>query len=223
MQAPTLDKSQADRPVNAPARRRRRLTSLLVAATLALLAGAAGVTVALANRPEPAAPAAQPTATTVAPAAAAADQATKPAPASDTAAPEASAVAGQPVVLEDGRHDAFVRKVDTGRGTIVLDVVQVFHDEEAVKAAIADGKPRADAQYLQAYVRNQNPRLRTLPLASGVRVNLLGGCEEPKPDQQALLAKLASNARLGGAYYYTVTVKGGTVRQLDEHLAVNAC
>jgi hypothetical protein len=222
MQAPTLDKSQADRPINAPARRRRRLTSLLIAATLALLAGAAGVTVALANRPEPAAPAAQPTATTVAPAAAAADQATKPAPASDTAAPEASAAAGQPVVLEDGRHDAFVRKVDTGRGTIVLDVVQVFHDEEAVEAAIADGKPRADAQYLQAYLRNQNPRLRTLPLASGVRVNLLGGCEEPKGDQQAL-AKLASNARLGDAYYYTVTVKGGAVRQLDEHLAVNAC
>jgi hypothetical protein len=219
MQAPTLDKSQADRPVNGPARSRRRLTSLLVAATLAVLGGAAGVTVALANRPEPAAPAAQPAATTVAPAAAS----TTPAAGQPAkAAPAAPAAAGQPVVLEDGRHDAFVRKVDTGRGTIVLDVVQVFHDEEAVKAAIADGKPRGDAQYLQAYVRNQNPRLRTLPLASGVRVNLLGGCEEPKGDQQAL-AKLASNARLGDVYYYTVTVKGGAVRQLDEHLAVNAC
>jgi pyruvate/2-oxoglutarate dehydrogenase complex dihydrolipoamide acyltransferase (E2) component len=218
MQAPTLDKSQADRPSNGPARSRRRLTSLLVAATLAVLGGAAGVTVALANRPEPAAPAAQPAATTVAPAAAATPTAGQPA----KAAPAAPATAGQPVILPDGRHDAFVRKVDSGRGTIVLDVVQVFHDEEAVKAAIADGKPRADAQYLQAYVRNQNPRLRTLPLASGVRVNLLGGCEEPKGDQQAL-AKLASNARLGNVYYYTVTVKGGAVRQLDEHLAVNAC
>ncbi len=218
MQAPTLDKSQADRPSNGPARSRRRLTSLLVAATLAVLGGAAGVTVALANRPEPAAPAAQPAATTVAPAAAATPTSGQPA----KAAPAAPATAGQPVILADGRHDAFVRKVDSGRGTIVLDVVQVFHDEEAVKAAIADGKPRADAQYLQAYVRNQNPRLRTLPLASGVRVNLLGGCEEPKGDQQAL-AKLASNARLGNVYYYTVTVKGGAVRQLDEHLAVNAC
>jgi len=219
MQAPTLDKSQADRPINGPARSRRRLTSLLVAATLAVLGGAAGVTVALANRPEPAAPAAQPAATTVAPAAAATPTAGQPA----TAAAAAPATAGQPVVLADGRHDAFVRKVDSGRGTIVLDVVQVFHDQAAVAAAVEDGKPRADAQYLQDYVRNQNSRLRTLPLASDVRVNLLGGCEEPKPDQQALLAKLASNARLGGAYYYTVTVKGGTVRQLDEHLAVNAC
>jgi pyruvate/2-oxoglutarate dehydrogenase complex dihydrolipoamide acyltransferase (E2) component len=218
MQAPTLDKSQADRPINGPARSRRRLTSLLVAATLAVLGGAAGVTVALANRPEPAAPAAQPAATTVAPAAAATPTAGQPA----KAAPAAPATAGQPVVLADGRHDAFVRKVDSGRGTIVLDVVQVFHDQAAVEAAVEDGKPRADAQYLQAYVRNQNPRLRTLPLASGVRVNLLGGCEEPKGDQQAL-AKLASNARLGNVYYYTVTVKGGAVRQLDEHLAVNAC
>jgi pyruvate/2-oxoglutarate dehydrogenase complex dihydrolipoamide acyltransferase (E2) component len=218
MQAPTLDKSQADRPSNGPARSRRRLTSLLVAATLAVLGGAAGVTVALANRPEPAAPAAQPAATTVAPAAAATPTAGQPA----KAAPAAPATAGQPVILPDGRHDAFVRKVDSGRGTIVLDVVQVFHDQAAVEAAVEDGKPRADAQYLQAYVRNQNPRLRTLPLASGVRVNLLGGCEEPKGDQQAL-AKLASNARLGNVYYYTVTVKGGAVRQLDEHLAVNAC
>jgi hypothetical protein len=222
MQAPTLDKSQADRPINAPARRRRRLTSLLIAATLALLGGAVGVTVALANRPEPAAPAAQPAATTVAPAAGSADQATKSAPASDTAAPPASAAAAQPVVLEDGRHDAFVRKVDAGRGTIVLDVVQVFHDEEAVQAAIQDGKPRSDAQYLDTYVRNQNPRLRTLPLAGDVRVNLRDGCEE-QADRQALLAKLAGNARLGGVYYYTVTVKGGTVRQIDEHQAVNAC
>ena len=219
MQAPTLDKSQADRPINGPARSRRRLTSLLVAATLAVLGGAAGVTVALANRPEPAAPVAQPAATTVAAAAAATPTAGQPA----KAAPAAPATAGQPVVLADGRHDAFVRKVDSGRGTIVLDVVQVFHDQAAVAAAVEDGKPRADAQYLQDYVRNQNSRLRTLPLASDVRVNLLGGCEEPKADQQALLAKLASNARLGGAYYYTVTVKGGTVRQLDEHLAVNAC
>jgi pyruvate/2-oxoglutarate dehydrogenase complex dihydrolipoamide acyltransferase (E2) component len=218
MQAPTLDKSQADRPSNGPARSRRRLTSLLVAATLAVLGGAAGVTVALANRPEPAAPAAQPAATTVAPAAAATPTAGQPA----KAAPAAPATAGQPVILPDGRHDAFVRKVDSGRGTIVLDVVQVFHDQAAVEAAVEDGKPRADAQYLQAYVRNQNPRLRTLPLASGVRVNLLGGCEEPKGDQQAL-AKLASNARLGNVYYYTVTVKGGAVRQLDEHLAGNAC
>jgi pyruvate/2-oxoglutarate dehydrogenase complex dihydrolipoamide acyltransferase (E2) component len=218
MQAPTLDKSQADRPSNGPARSRRRLTSLLVAATLAVLGGAAGVTVALANRPEPAAPAAQPAATTVAAAAAASATAGQPA----KAAPAAPATAGQPVILPDGRHDAFVRKVDSGRGTIVLDVVQVFHDQAAVEAAVEDGKPRADAQYLQAYVRNQNPRLRTLPLASGVRVNLLGGCEEPKGDQQAL-AKLASNARLGNVYYYTVTVKGGAVRQLDEHRAVNAC
>jgi hypothetical protein len=225
MQAPTLDKSQADRPINAPARRpRRRLSSLLVAATLAVLAGAAGVTVALANRPDPAAPAAQPAATTVAPAATdpAQGQPAKAEPASGVATP-APTTAAQPVVLADGRHDAFVRKVDTGRGTIVLDVVQVFHDEAAVEAAVEDGKSRADAQYLDVYVRNQNNRLRTLPLASDVRVNLLGGCEEPKVDQQALLAKLAGNARLGGAYYYTATVKGGVVRQIDEHLAINAC
>jgi hypothetical protein len=104
----------------------------------------------------------------------------------------------------------------------VVDVVQVFHDNAAVQAAVADGKSPSDAKYLTTWVRNQNPRLRTLPLAGDLVVRLHGGCEEGK-DTGALLTKLAANARQRGTYYYTLTVAGGQVHRIQEQLAINAC
>src|SRR5436189_210670 len=82
----------------------------------------------------------------------------------------------------------------------------------AVDAAVQDGKARADAQYLTTWVRNESHRLRTLPYAGDVRINLLGSCEEP-PSQEVLLARLAKNASLHDVYYYTLTVDHGTVQQ----------
>ena len=132
-------------------------------------------------------------------------------------------------LLADGRYDAYIRRVEipiegpTSR--LVVDLVQVFHDRAAVDAAIADGKPRDQAQYLSVWVRNQNPRLRTLPLASDLRLDLRGGdCEAPRSQQ---LAKLIADARLtDGAvhtYYFTLTVAGGAVHRVQEFLAINAC
>jgi hypothetical protein len=124
-------------------------------------------------------------------------------------------------VLADGRYDAYINKVDTGHHQVVVDLVQVFQDRAAVQAAIADGMSRDKAQYLYVYARNQNPRLRTLPLAGDVRIDLWRTCDGPKP-VSVLLAKLASNARLGW-YYYTLTVTDGTVHQIKETFMGNAC
>jgi len=90
---------------------------------------------------------------------------------------------------------------------------------------VADGMPRDQAQYLGIYVRNHNPRLRTLPLASDVRLDLRGGdCEAPTNHQ---LAKLMADARaMSGSvhtYYFTLTVAGGAVDRVQEFLAINAC
>jgi hypothetical protein len=128
-------------------------------------------------------------------------------------------------VLADGRYDSYIRTVDSGRGRLVVDLVQVFEGQAAVDAAITDGMARDQAQYLGVYVRNQNPRLRTLPLARDLRLDLRGGdCEAPLNHQ---LAKLASDARLMSGsthtYYFTLTVTGGAVHQVQETLAINAC
>ena len=102
-------------------------------------------------------------------------------------------------------------------------MVQVFHDDDAVKAAVADGKSRSDAQYLTTWVRNENPRLRTLPLASGLAVKLWGSCEEGGGNRDPLLTTLAANASQKGTYYYTLIVSDGKVQRIQERLAINAC
>ncbi|HJU00945.1 MAG TPA: hypothetical protein VJ966_07025 [Actinomycetes bacterium] len=102
-----------------------------------------------------------------------------------------------------------------------MDVVQLFLDGDAVKAAIADGKSRQQAEYLTVYLRNQNPRLRTLPLAADLKVDLHGSCEENK-DRRALLEQLAGNVRLG-LYFHTLTVRDGVVHAIKERQIQPAC
>ena len=128
-------------------------------------------------------------------------------------------------VLADGRYDSYLRTVDSRRNRLVVDLVQVLDGQAARDAAIADGMARDKAQYLGVYVRNQNPRLRTLPLARDLRLDLRGGdCEAPRNHQ---LAKLAADARaMSGSihtYYFTLTVRAGAVHQVQEFLAINAC
>jgi len=128
-------------------------------------------------------------------------------------------------VLADGRYDSYIRTVDSHRNKLVVDLVQVFDGQAARDAAIADGIAPDKAQYLGVYVRNQNPRLRTLPLAHDPRLDLRGGdCEAPLNHQ---LTKLAADARaVSGSihtYYFTLTVRAGAVQQVQEFLAINAC
>jgi hypothetical protein len=125
-----------------------------------------------------------------------------------------------PPVLADGHYDSYIRTVDRSHNRLVVDLVQVFHDQAAVDAAIADGKPREAAQVLYTYIRNQNPRLRTLPLASDLHLDLLAGdCEAPVSKQ---LSTLAAHARSGGSYF-TLTVAAGAVQQIKEQQSSPAC
>jgi hypothetical protein len=235
MPAPTSDVPSGSATGDPAGHRRRRGQLVLVVSALVVLATAVGVSLAIATRPiaRPAPAAAGAVSGTVA-----ADQ-NASAGRRQTAAPEAGAgaepaaepesstapaAAGAPASdLEDGDHEAYITKIDRARHRLVVDVVQVFHDDAAVKAAIADGKSPSDAKYLTTWVRNQNPRLRILPLAEDPEIELRDACGESGDDPQALLAKLAANARLDGTYYYTLTVDHGAVERIQERLAVNAC
>jgi hypothetical protein len=219
MSAPTLDTPPGSQTGTSAGQRRRRKQLVLVASALMVVAVAVGVSLAFASRPvahqNTAAagqqPAAQPDQNaTVQPAA---KPGSSPAPAASAATP----------ALENGDHDAYITKVDRANNRVVVDVVQVFHDDKAVQEAIADGKSPSDAKYLTTWVRNENPRLRTLPLAGNLVVQLRGACGDDAKDRDALLTKLAANARLDGTYYYTLTVADGKVRRIQEQLAVNAC
>jgi hypothetical protein len=230
MSAPTLDRHPGSSQAGSSEGRRRRRTLVLVASALIVLALAVGTSLAIATRPvarqDPAAitPVAAPEDQNVN-----ANQGQTEAPGQDAtgtaggtgSGSEGSGTETAAPVLPDGDTTAYITKVASDR--IVVDVVQVFHDDQAVKAAVADGKSPSDAKYLTTYVRNENPRLRTLPLAGDLVVKLRDACGEPGSNREAQLTRLAANAKLGGTYYYTLSVSDGTVERIEERLAVNAC
>jgi hypothetical protein len=125
------------------------------------------------------------------------------------------------VTLADGRYDSYVRKVDPDRDLIVVDLVQVFTGDAAVRAAIEDGMDRDAAQVRDTYVRNQNPRLRTLEMASNVQLHLIGSCDSTGREER--FSKLIKDANYGDLFYYTLRVQGGVVQRIDEHQAQPAC
>ena len=128
-------------------------------------------------------------------------------------------------VLADGQYDSYIRTVDTNRQRLVVDLVQVFKYPASVDAAIADGLARDQAQVVEVWVRNQNPRLRTLTMASDLRIDLLpGDCVESRNHQLAKLLKdsrAMSNSR--PAYFFTLTVADGAVHRIQEDKTFNAC
>jgi hypothetical protein len=128
-------------------------------------------------------------------------------------------------VLADGRYDSYIRTVDTNRQRLVVDLVQVFKYPASVDAAIADGLPGDQAQVVEVWVRNQNPRLRTLTMASDLQIDLLpGDCVESRNHQLAKLLKdsrAMSNSR--PAYFFTLTVADGAVHRIQEDKTFNAC
>jgi hypothetical protein len=235
MSAPTLDRnSGSSQPGPSAGHRRRRKQLVLVASALIVLAVAVGTSLAVATRPidhqaaqagpAPAAAAGDQNANAGQDQAAQPDQDAPAPPATGQESgsdPNAAGTDGSAPALENGEHPAYITKVSNSR--IVVDVVQVFNDDDAVKAAIADGKPPAEAKYLTTWVRNENSRLRTLPLAGDLDIRLRDACGDPGDDRQALLTKLAANAKLKGTYYYLLTVNDGKVERIEERLAINAC
>lgn len=242
MSAPTLHRPPTT-PRPAPPTRSRRPRMLLIAAGLVVVAAAAGTSLALTNRSSTGTPAAAPVATDAIAAGQSADQLAGqagdqrgPADQSGQSGGAAKAkddsssrgngsasadTAKGAAVLADGVHHAHIRKVDVANGRLTVDVVQAFFDGDAVKAAIADGRSREEAQYLPVWLRNENPRLRTLPVAAGFKAAFLDPCDEPS-GRGAALERLAANAQ-SGVYFYSLSVRDGAVQSVKERLAVNAC
>jgi hypothetical protein len=243
MSAPNLDRSSGS-PGSASGRRGRRPLGLLVAACLVVAGAAVGTTVALAGRSSsPAVAAGSGSVVTTQPAAGPTgggqvkagggspvtvsgqgkdDRQAKAggtAGAKDDAAPADSARGA--AALPDGVHHTLIRKVDIAHDRITVDVVQLFLDGDAVKAAIADGKPREQAEAMTVWLRNRNPRLRTLPLAADLEVDFYQSCDE-QPDRRAVLEQLADNVRLG-VYFHTLTVRDGEVHAIKERQIQPAC
>jgi hypothetical protein len=122
------------------------------------------------------------------------------------------ATGSEPVVLADGRHPVLLKAIDPGRGTVTFDLVQYFRDEAATREAAKDHQESPPPN--DSYMRNVNPRLRTLPVGADavVTANQLAGSNENVP---VSLGRLASLTRTGGGVFW-LTVRGGQIVQIGE-------
>ena len=94
------------------------------------------------------------------------------APATKAPAPSTSGAVtrSKPVVLADGRHPVSIKTVDPDRRRITFDLIQFYWGEEAVREATKDHMEAGQAN--DYYIRNVNPRLRTLPVRSDATITV---------------------------------------------------
>jgi hypothetical protein len=123
-----------------------------------------------------------------------------------------------PTALADGVYPTFVRAVDVQGATVTVDVLQVFVGAEQHQAAIEDGVNWQNVMYDPVYIRNENPLLRTLPVAREARIVLFGRCEEP--NRLIGLTKVRRETKWSGeGFYWELTVIGGDVVAMEERVA----
>jgi hypothetical protein len=179
--------------------RGRRLAAVTVL-TVALVAGLAGCG---SDDSQSDGAAAEPAASTAAPA----QPATTDAP--------STGQAGEAAQLEDGRHPVVLERVDVAGRTVTVDLVQWFTGEAATKAAAEDGEESPPPN--DYYVRNVNPRLRTLPVAADARLTLtrqtLGQGGTATDGVEVDLARLAASGR---KQLFWASVQGGRILRLEE-------
>jgi hypothetical protein len=127
--------------------------------------------------------------------------------------------------LEDGRHFGYVRSVDVDAHTIEFDLAYFLSGEEANAAYQAAGGTGPVPN--DHFVVNDNPKLRTLPLAPDVRLRLLDWnrcCETFFDGDLSLFAQaIAQQADVTdgdlvyrGQSQWWITVENGVVTEIEE-------
>jgi len=148
------------------------------------------------------------------PSGAAGTPATTVAPTSTTGGPATS----EPVVLADGRHPVYLKSVDPDQQTITFDLIQFFTGDAAAKAAAEDNQESPPPN--DYYIRNVNPRLRTLPVRADapITVNVLAAqaTGSATKDISVTLAKLATYFPNSGTPPFWITVEQGQVAEIAQ-------
>jgi hypothetical protein len=218
-------------------RRRSRPRVIIATAALTLLAVATGSGIALTTQRQPAATptnlpittvAVTPVVSTGAPAGAPTASGGPTAGAKGGATSVQAGTASAPVdgaPLINGTYNAFIRKIDPDRRTMLVDVIQVFAGQAAEKAAAEDSRSASFVEMVRGsgtYIRNSSPRLRPVPVATSATIKFLNTCEGPTATRHVLTV-LAKNATTSEGFYYTLTMSDGSVTRIVEHQSQPAC
>jgi hypothetical protein len=212
-----------------PAARRRIV--VLVAASLVLVLGATGITLALGRdggtsddagmRPAATVTPDQPR--TPEPTVVPTERPEKPSPTAEpTAEPTTQAPPVDPYALADGTYPTYVRRVNVAEQTVRVDVIQVYLDDAARREARKDGMSWKDSRYLHLYLRNENPLLRFLPVAGDARIEFVGGCVAE--DTIVGLKDLEkASTPFTDAFYYDMVVSDGVVVDITQRYSTEGC
>jgi hypothetical protein len=129
-----------------------------------------------------------------------------------------------PVVLVDGRHTVYLKAVDPNRRTIRFDLIQVYGGDDALREAAKDHPEASPEQVRQwvpngDYIRNINPKLRTLPVPSDAPITVItlawgNGHNSSEEHIPVTLAKLATYMPTG--LPFSITVRHGQVVKIAE-------
>jgi hypothetical protein len=112
------------------------------------------------------------------------DAAAEPQPGDADDAPVQGSAPGTspPSPLEDGRHATYLTALDVSGRTVTVDVIQFLTGEEAIDAyhdAVPDDPEGPPNDY---WIVNDNPQLRTLPVALDATISLVRLAEDADAD-----------------------------------------
>jgi hypothetical protein len=136
------------------------------------------------------------------------------APATNAPGPADPTPTPQPVVLVDGRHPVILKTVDPAAGSITFDLIQLYFGEEARREELKDHDTPYPAPN-DVYLRNVNPRLRTLPVRASATITVLDNNLAPVKEPVSL-ATLATVLPRQGSMPFWVTVHHGQVVKIAE-------
>lgn len=124
-------------------------------------------------------------------------------------------------VLADGRHFGFIKRVDTSAPSLVFDLAYYLTGPAADKAAQEAGVVGPGAEVENDYfIQNDNPRLRTLPVAREVEIEVLEQVGDPETSSKVSLDTFASYFRASGDPHadsgHWVTMRDGKVRRVEQ-------
>ena len=197
--------------------RMKRNALIVGAIVLALLSIGAGALIALSSDDDRAGPPGATPSSTTTPSPTD-EPSTSPEP-SETETPEPSE--SESAILEDGHHFVFVRRVlflPDGSTRVRFDLAYFLTGAEGEQAAADHGDEFVNGYY----VVNDNPRLRTLPLAAEVEVEYIPAtqcCELQPGDIDAWLESIRETNQTdygGKDVPWWFTVEGGEITRIEQ-------
>ena len=138
------------------------------------------------------------------------------------AAPASSAVPASPPVLADGRHAAYLTRLDVGGRTLTFDKIEFLTGDAAKKAYLRENPGETDGPPNDYMIVNDNPLVRTLPISDAATitiVDLTDGVLASKDTELAALPAYFASEKGGKQLWHNpfwLTIKNGQITKIEE-------